>query len=141
MDENQSIKSDSWVQRFRCPQQIDFGKDSEDDIKGSRDAIALLVRKNFIYFLCILFCAGAVMFFIGLVTIPKNIGDSYTPWVCLAVGWAGTSFFLQWFISSFMARHFLLTIKKLEDEIAELRNIQSSPDRKSGNSLKAPMGK
>ncbi|MCC7407019.1 MAG: hypothetical protein IT442_03045 [Phycisphaeraceae bacterium] len=99
--------------------------DLADDLPGTRRAIEAVAVKPYIYFMLFAALLGAVLFLVGIYQLAaasnKAVDVFPAYFYLIAVGYSCFAFFFNFFLILYHARHFLLAIKKLECENAELR--------------------
>jgi hypothetical protein len=97
----------------------------EDDIPGTRWALEYVTVKYRVYALLALTLLGAGVFIAGLVqsvtTGPKALDGISEPALMMAVGMTDFALFCPLYMALYFARHFLVIVKRLERENAELR--------------------
>jgi hypothetical protein len=105
----------------------------QDDIPASRDAMELVTTPFKIIFMLVFALLSGVLFLIGLFRLPP--GDSSVlkqipePVQFICIGILGFTLFFPWFMILYFARHLLVSIKRLEQENAELRgSARRNPD-------------
>ena len=91
----------------------------QSDIPGTRRSIETIATKFNIYFCLGLAMASGLVFAGGLLQTPATTFEGLPDSVVMTViGLIGFSLFFPWFIALYFARHLLISIRKLESELA-----------------------
>ena len=97
----------------------------DEDIPGTRWALEYVTVKYRVYALLVLALLGGGVFIAGLVqsvtTGPKALDGISDPALMMAVGMMDFALFCPLYMALYFARHFLVIVKRLEQENAELR--------------------
>jgi hypothetical protein len=108
---------------------------SIDDIAQTRQAFDKTTTKGTIYFLLGMAVLSGVLFFAGVIRLAMTRSDLLErvpePIVFVVIGVLGFAFFFPWFTVLLFARHFRLSVKRLEEQIEEIKravnNLRQSP--------------
>ncbi len=97
----------------------------DGDIPGSRRAIEGVTTKFAIYFFAVMSMLGAFSCISGLIRVcatdSKLLEEVSEPAAVFSIGMMTFAMFIPWFLITYFARHFLVTVKHLERENEELR--------------------
>ena len=107
--------------------------ETDTDIPGTRSTIETVATRFSIYFMLTMALCGAVLFVAGLVaTRGEFLDDLPGSGVLMATGMIAFCLFFPWFTALYFARHLLISLRKAEvgirDLKARLEDIERPPE-------------
>ncbi|MFG0248354.1 MAG: hypothetical protein ACF8OB_05660, partial [Phycisphaeraceae bacterium JB051] len=108
----------------------------QNDISNSLKTIEMVSTKFNLYFLLVMTIMSGSLLIAGFIQLfvktPNALDQVSDPVMFIAVGVLGFTLFYPWYMVFFFSRHFLLSIKNLEQENLELRKQISDLSESSG---------
>jgi hypothetical protein len=100
---------------------IEPGKGIPGDIPGTRGAIVGATTKFNIYFPMAIALLGGILYLVGMLLAARDNVPETDAHLLSGLGGVCFSLFFPWAVSSYFSRHFLVSIRRLEQEVAELK--------------------